>query len=266
MKAANVIDALNHQTMRSAVDEYSTLVDEALCQAERQALDSVLERVRNKRILDLGIGAGRTIGPLRAISTHYTGVDYVQEMVDHCRSRFPDANVQIGDARSLPQFADASFDLIVFACNGICMVDHEGRLAILREVHRQLAPGGIFIFSTRNRNSRAYRAWFLFPDFQLSWNPLKLAVRSVHFATQTVRRIGNRLRYRNHEVKNADYAIVNDVYHHYRVMLYFITLNKQRQQLVEAGFKPEARAYRLSGERVAGDCTDETLTFVAEKI
>ncbi len=266
MKTTNAIDALNHKTMRLAVDEYSAMVDEALCEAERQALDGIRERVKDKRILDLGIGAGRTVGPLRAISKNYIGVDYVQEMVDHCRSRFPEANLQIGDARSLPQFADASFDLVVFACNGICMVDHEGRLAILREVHRQLAPGGIFVFSTRNRNSRAYRAWFLFPEFQFSRNPLKLAVRSVRFLTQTIRRAGNRLKYRGHEVKNAGYAIINDVYHHYRVMLYFITLSEQRRQLAQAGFKPDARAYRLSGELVTDDCTDETLTLVAEKI
>jgi hypothetical protein len=32
----------------------------------------------------------------------------------------------------------ASFDLVFFSCNGICMVDHEGRLAILKEVRRIL--------------------------------------------------------------------------------------------------------------------------------
>src|SRR5664279_1295109 len=172
------IDVINHATMRSAVAEYSAMVPDALVAAETRALESVLDRVRGKRILDLGIGAGRTIAPLRAVSPDYIGVDYAPEMVEHCRRRFPGVDVRLGDARSLSQFANASFDLIVFSCNGICMVDHDGRMAILREVRRLLAPDGVFIFSTRNRDSRDYSALFIFPGFEFSFNPVVLGVRS----------------------------------------------------------------------------------------
>ena len=113
-----MIDALNQRTMSSVVSEYSAIAGESLGMAERSALSSILPKVKNKRILDIGVGAGRTVAALREISADYVGVDYVQEMVDHCRSRFPGVRFEKADARSLPQFADASFDLIVFDWDG----------------------------------------------------------------------------------------------------------------------------------------------------
>jgi SAM-dependent methyltransferase len=265
VKTSTVIDRINRKTMRASVEEYSAIVDEALNAAEQLALDSVAGRVRNKRILDIGVGAGRTVQPLLEVSKDYIGVDYVQEMVDHCRERFPGVRFEQSDARAMPQFADGSFDLIVFACNGICMVDHNGRLAILREVRRLLAPGGIFIFSTCNRNSPQYHARFRFPDFQPTRNPAKLAVRGLRFSLQTVYRLRNRVRFQRHEVKTAEYAILNDVCHHYQTMLYFISLAQQRRQLEGLGFKADARAYHLSGQLIDDDSNDGTLTLVAEK-
>ena len=139
MSTGAAIDAINRSTMSTVVADYGWRDD--LHQSERAALDTILERVKGRRILDLGVGAGRTVKGLREVSADYVGVDYVQEMVDYCRARFPDVRFEQGDARSMPQFADGSFDLVVFSCNGICMVDHAGRLRILSEVRRLLAPG-----------------------------------------------------------------------------------------------------------------------------
>jgi len=250
--------------MSLVVNEYSDIVNESLSTPEQVAIDRIFDAVKGKRILDIGIGAGRTIGPLNEVSKNYIGVDYVQEMVDHCRQKHPDVHLEKADGRSMPQFADKSFDLIVFACNGISMVDQEGRLAILREVKRLLADGGYFLFSTCNRNDPQYNALLTLPEFQWTANPAKLLVRAARFLGETIYRAWNRARYKRHEIITPEYAIVNDRAHHYRTMLYFISLAEQRKQLAEIGFKPELAVYDLSGAEIKTDSTDGTLTFLIQ--
>ncbi len=259
------VDSINQHSMRGAVTEYSALVHEGLSRHEQASLDSVAERVRGKRILDLGVGAGRTVAPLLSLSTDYVGVDYVLEMVEHCRQQHPGVRFERADARSLSLFADESFDLIFFSCNGICMVDHEGRLAILKEVKRLLSPQGVFIFSTCNRNSDAYESTFTFPRFETARNPVRLAVRTARFALHTLYRVVNRLRHHKHEVHERDYAIRNDIYHHYGTMLYFIDTQSQVQQLRSAGFSEDIEVFNLAGQPADLDCRDRTLGFVARK-
>ena len=220
-----------------------------------------MDQIRGGRILDLGMGAGRTVPELMAISPHYTGIDYAPEMVTYCQARFPGLSFQHADARSLP-FENGQFDLVMFSCNGISMVDHAGRLAILREIRRVLAPDGVFIFSTCNRNSPECRSGFRFPKFEGSWNPLKVAVRSLRFGRDTGLRLRNRKRLKPQEVATDDYAIINDIYHHYGVMLYFISPVAQRRQLREQGFASVVDAFDLSGQRATDDSHDVTLTFV----
>jgi SAM-dependent methyltransferase len=262
---ASSVDTINQRSMRRAVAEYSSLVKEGLNRQERTSLTSVVEEVRDRRILDLGVGAGRTVKPLLEISQQYVGVDYVQEMVDQCRREYPGVRFEQADARSLSGFEDGSFDLVFFSCNGICMVDHTGRLAILSEVLRVLSPGGIFIFSTCNRNSPACNAWFVFPHFEGSLNPARLGVRLARFALQTSRSLMNRLRYRKHQISNDQYALRNDIYHDYGTMLYFIDLRSQIDQLIAAGFAHDVSAFDLAGAAADPRSTDRTLGFVARK-
>lgn len=258
------IDALNQSTMRSSVLEYESIVHEGLNSQEKAAFESVGELARRARILDIGIGAGRTVAPLRALGRSYQGVDYVQEMVDHCRARFPGVRLERADARQMPQFADGSFDLVFFSCNGMCMVDHPGRLAILSEVRRLLSPEGVFIFSTCNRNSDRYRV-FRYPDFQRTANPVKLLVRAGRFAAHTLLRVRNRRRHRRHEIRTPEYAVLNTVYHHYTTMLYVIEIPQQLKQLAEAGFAPDIKVFDLAGRPASAECQDGTLAFVARK-
>ena len=251
------VDSINHETMRTAVLEYRQTED--LEAHERAALASIIEHIRDKAILDIGVGAGRTVNGLRAISDDYIGIDYVREMVDHCRGRFPGVRFEHADARYLRRFDDGAFDLIVFACNGICMVDHEGRLEILREVQRLLAPGGFFFFSTSNVNDPWRDRFLELPGFDKTANPVKAAVRSVRFVGETAYRFINRVRFRRHQVRTAGYQILNGKSHHYRTMIYFIGLEQQRRQLVETGFQPNAVAFDLAGRVIETDSRDGTI-------
>src|SRR5262245_46013702 len=97
--SVGAMDALNRGTMRGATHEYSAIVHEGLNSQERAALEHAVAGRRGLRVLDLGVGAGRTVTPLLDFASSYVGVDYVKEMVDHCRERFPGVRFERLDAR-----------------------------------------------------------------------------------------------------------------------------------------------------------------------
>jgi SAM-dependent methyltransferase len=262
MSNGETMDAVNRRTMSTAVRHYRW--SDELQPSEQAALETVRDVVQGKRILDLGVGAGRTVKGLREVSRDYLGVDYMQEMVDDCRRRFPNVRFERVDARSMPQFADASFDLVVFSCNGICMVDHAGRLSILREVYRLLAPGGYFLFSTSNRDDPDHGR-FLLPRIRMTGNPAKLLLRAGRFLVEVSSSAVNRLRYKRSELRTSEYAILNDRSHRYATMNYFITMGHQLTQLREIGFSSGATVFDLSGRVVERATTDGTMTFITRK-
>ena len=259
------IDRINMRTMTNAsvVAQYARPSE--LSAAEQATLARVAPMARDRPILDIGVGGGRTVEALRAISADYLGIDYSQDMVDACRQRFPGVRFELADARAMSAVADDSIFLAVFSCNGIGMVSHADRLQILREVRRVLQPGGIFVFSTHNRNSPEYRRGFQFPQLRWTLHPLRAVVRLSRFAAQTALRLRNRRRFRPHEVHADDYSVINDVCHHYGTMLYYVTLERQRWQLQDAGFEPDAEAYDLDGRPVHGDTLHDSIALIARK-
>jgi SAM-dependent methyltransferase len=262
--AGNAIDALNKSTMNAAARSHYA-VSRGLKDAEAAALKLIADEVRGQAVLDLGFGGGRTVEPLMELSEDYIGLDYAQAMVDITTSLYPGVDLRHGDARDLSQFNDDCFFLVVFSCEGICMVDHAGRMAILAEVLRVLKPGGIFLFSTMNQESDYHTRGFQFPDFQASLNPARLAVRSARFARGTASRLVNRLKYKKRDMRADRFSIINDVYHDYATMIYYISLANQRRQLEAVGFQPHAIALDLKGEVIEKDSSDNTLTLIARK-
>ena len=102
-------------------------------------------------ILDLGVGGGRTTAYLANLASRYVGVDYSVAMIRACQSKFPGLEFVVADAADLSAFSDNSFDVAVFAFNGIDYVlPQQARRACLKHLHRVLKPGGILIFSSHN--------------------------------------------------------------------------------------------------------------------
>lgn len=177
---------------------------EELSQAEQAALDRVADEVRGKRILDIGVGGGRTVRPLLRVSHNYVGVDNCEAMIDACNRRYPGVNFQHADARAMPMLADASVDLAMFSCNGIGMVAHQDRLQIMSEVHRVLKPGGYFLFWTHNKNCPDSTAIFKLPETTFSRNPARLAFRLARAVRRVPLRMVRRIRMRKHAVRNSE--------------------------------------------------------------
>jgi ubiquinone/menaquinone biosynthesis C-methylase UbiE len=217
---------------------------------ERVALAAVRDEARGRPILDLGVGAGRTTPLLRAISNDYVALDYSPGMVQECRRKYPDVDVDVGDARDLRRFADASFAMVTFSWNGIDAVGHLDRLQILREVRRVLAPSGVFVFSTHNRFGPGYgeKPWrFRISDLA---HPRGVAQRVRAFSRNT-------RNYRHHQplcVEHEDWSMMTAAAHNFGIVIHYTSLAEIVRELRDAGFAPAPDVFdNRTGRRLAPD-------------
>jgi SAM-dependent methyltransferase len=188
------------------------------------------------RVLDLGVGAGRTTYTFGAVAGHYIGLDYLQEMVDLANASVPrDAHVSLmeGDARDLSHFPESSFDVVLFSCNGIDAVGHDDRLTILREVRRVLAPRGEFFFNVHNLN--AYPRWSLDP--RQATSPLRAMYygwRRFAFA----RRVKREMRRTDlTAVRARGWGSLRDGAHDFAVRNFYIDPRLQATEIASAGLR-----------------------------
>ena len=197
---------------------------------EQTILGLISPELQTARMLDLGVGGGRTTLHFARCVREYVGADYSESMVRECQRRFATDPVPLSfvvcDARSLHMFARASFDFILFSFNGIDSVNHSDRLAILREIRRVGKPGGWFCFSTHNLNFCAQ----LFELRQIiSLNP-RFAKRT---ARQLLLRFVYNWRVRIADLRRSPYMMINDGSHSRQLLMYYIRPHEQLRQLSE---------------------------------
>lgn len=215
-----------------------------LFKPEKAILDHIENDFKNKAILDVGIGTGRTTRHLLNISKNYIGIDYSHTMVCVARQAFPGVRLLQMDARDLSKFANGQFDLIWFSFNGIDCACHDDRLKILREIHRVLHNDGVFVFSAHNRDSNVLSACSL-RNFRsrLSANPVKFARGLAVFLLS----IYNYIKLKPMVLDSQEYSVKIDPSYAYSSLWYYISLDQQVSQLKREGFK-NIVAVGLEGE------------------
>src|ERR1700682_6377338 len=114
-----LVDRINRTAYATAdvVDWYDRL--QVILKPEEVILKKITPAIRDKRLLDIGIGGGRTTRFLLEISRDYTGIDYKPGCVEIVRGKYPNANILCEDARDLRAFGDAAFDFVLFSFNAI---------------------------------------------------------------------------------------------------------------------------------------------------
>jgi ubiquinone/menaquinone biosynthesis C-methylase UbiE len=196
--------------------------------AERTILELLRDRLPTMKMLDIGIGGGRTTQHFSPLAGEYTGIDYSPQMIAACQQRFTQTPqtmaLEVGDARNMPQFADNSFDFILFSFNGIDYMSVSDRLKILSEVARVGKTGCYFYFSSHNLQGMA--AEFNWRT-KFSFNPLKTYVNLVMLGLLNI----FNLKITHEQLETADYLIIKDESHNFRLQTYYIRPQAQIQQL-----------------------------------
>lgn len=226
--------------VKRIVQAYSE--EDQLQPAEERIRDELEGLLPSARMLDLGVGGGRTTGNFSGRVREYIGGDLSASMVDACRDRFGEAEERtflVLDATNLEQFPDGRFDLVLFSFNGVDEVPEDARAQVLSEVFRVLSPNGVFVFSSHNLQTlpRLYRVTPC-----RGWR--RCLKRFVKVALLYLVN-GHPGRYRGQSS-----ARINDGVHRFRLRLHYVAPAAQFCQLRELGYG-DIRAYRSeSGELV----------------
>jgi ubiquinone/menaquinone biosynthesis C-methylase UbiE len=207
---------------------------------EETILNILKSKLSDMKMLDVGVGAGRTTHYFGQLTKQYVGIDYSQKMIEECRRKFGNHQKKISfelcDVRSLQLFENSSFDFVLFSFNGLDNMNHEDRLRALREIRRVIRKGGYFCFSTLNFRDRADLSARARTRFRKSSrNPLKLMSVAYYLLLEEVLN-RNALK----RARSEGHALFNDG----RYMIYYSQPKEQIRQLTESGFA-KIRVYGL---------------------
>ncbi len=140
---------------QSGIENYAAFTREVgLWASEKYVFQKYLKTT--DCILDLGCGTGRTTFSLFELGyTDILGVDLTPEMITAAEQIKAERKVklsfQVGNAKAL-NFEAATFDVVIFSFNGLMSIpDERERTKALLEIHRVLKEGGLFIFTTHDR-------------------------------------------------------------------------------------------------------------------
>ncbi|MDQ3801436.1 MAG: class I SAM-dependent methyltransferase [Acidobacteriota bacterium] len=257
MNKQSPLDSVNQKTYAKAkvLDYYDGLNE--LFPAEKVLFEKLSAKIKNSKILDIGVGGGRTTKYLLPLAADYTGIDYVPEFIKRVKRKHESGKFLVGDARNLKEFADESFDFALFSYNGIDVVSHEDRLKVLKEIYRVLKTGGTFMFSSHNRDYRHFKKPYWMNDFRLNAALVKNVLSFLFFQPR-------HWRMKQYEVYTDEYAIINDSDHRYSLLIYYIRVAAQIKQLEEIGFF-NIEVYNIRGEPVKTDAETFCFYYLANK-
>lgn len=129
-------------------------------------------------VLDLGCGTG-ALAAMIANGRRVVGVDPATAMLDIARERDGGGNVRWieGDARTLR--LGETFDLVLMTGHAFqCFLTDADMLAALKTIAAHLAPGGTFIFDSRNPGWEQWREWVPARSARIVTHPLYGDVRA----------------------------------------------------------------------------------------
>ena len=253
------INSVNQATYTSE-EGVNAYLNTSLQSPEISILVKYKDNYYSKSILDIGCGAGRTSFYFRNFTDKYVGVDYSESMINVSKKCYPELEFQHCDARDLSRFNDKSFDFIIFSYNGIDYITNDDRLTVFKEIKRILKDDGMFVFSTHNRNFSNIETT---PSFQLSLNPINFIKNSLGYIKQLL----NNSKLKNKAIETEDYAILNDSGNNYSLLTYYISKNKQIEQLNEIGFNTQ-EIFDMNGQALSegtNDSNDAWIYYVTTK-
>jgi SAM-dependent methyltransferase len=218
---------------------------------ERNAFARVRADARHGKVLDIGVGGGRTAEIVLGETQNYVGIDYTPAMVAICRARFPRNRFETVDARDLKGFATGEFRLVLFSYNGIDSVSEGDRTRVLCEVMRVLAPGGAFFFSTFNRLGPGFeRRHLTLRKIDVSGGPRAAVWSIAKYIIGSAIGLWNRLVMRHLEKDACHGKLKLHPAHDYGILVHTSTLTEVQEELATVGFSRDIEAFGCSGRQL----------------
>lgn len=179
-----------------------------------------------KSVLDIGIGGGRTVGPLSEMFGSYIGVDYAEPMVLSARETYPGRDLRAMDARNIE--LDESVDCAVFSFNGISSVSYENRQLIFQSISKAVKPGGYFVYSAHSLSHDRVASWMG-----------SMFIKEMIVPTERIRFAHNRLRMFGKQQASGDgsHAYVNDPALGFKLINVYVDIEMEKSRLSEYGFE-----------------------------
>jgi len=200
--------------------------------------------LKEMKMLDVGVGAGRTTAHFAPLVKDYVGIDYSRKMVETCKrlflDRYSNVSFEMCDARSLAAFSDNHFDFVLFSFNGIDYVSAPDRSKIFSEIKRVCRSGGHFFFSTHNLNSDIEHAFSVQQATDIK-GAVKQLVRNACF--RVLNPNWRRIR------ETSAHMILNDGAHRFQSTTFYIKPNEQLRQLDEQGFE-DIKVFAMDGQQL----------------
>jgi SAM-dependent methyltransferase len=230
--------------------EADSYVELSLMPAERRVLELLGDGLHEMKMLDLGVGTGRTGYTFAPLVRSYVGLDYSVRMLERAQERLdgePGVELVLGDATDLSGVGE-DFDFALFSFNGIDAAGHDERLQILSEVRRVLKPDGYFLFSTHSLGALPL-------DERKPRSPRFEGSRAYEtFARLRDIRYGRKIREVNSRIdldaaRERGWVIVEGRGHNFQIDDYYIDSEHQIEQLRGVGFEVEA-VFDVEGNRV----------------
>jgi 2-polyprenyl-6-hydroxyphenyl methylase/3-demethylubiquinone-9 3-methyltransferase len=128
--------------------------------------------LKGKRAVDIGCGGGLLSEALAARGAHVTGIDLAGEVLDVARAHATQSGAQVEyraiAAEALAAEAPGSMDLV--CC--LEMLEHvPDPASIVTACAKLVKPGGTVVFSTINRNPKAYALAIIAAEYVLNLIP-----------------------------------------------------------------------------------------------
>jgi ubiquinone/menaquinone biosynthesis C-methylase UbiE len=225
------------------VEAYAGVV--GLKKPEQAILDLLKAKAPFKRMLDIGVGAGRTTPYFAEIAEEYIGIDYSENMIKHCRRKFqknPNVSFKVADSRKLSAFEENYFDFVLDS-GALDSVEHEDRLRILHEIWRINRAGGYFCFATSN-----LAAMLQYCKAELSANP-KILARTI-LKLLLIRCLNSEMwKHVRGKHSNLEHTMFITGADEWGLKTYCITPKAQINQLKNVGFN-NIQMYDLQGKRI----------------
>lgn len=237
-----------HNDANKALWESKKVLEHYSEQAHIQKAEaSILELLRlqlpKMRMLDIGVGAGRTTIHFAHLAKEYVGIDYAEPMVNSCRRKFPKYRFETIDVRDMSLLPSSYFDFVLFSHNGIDNISHQDRGKTFKEILKKLKLPGIFVFSTHNIHSIESLLSITstldpIPRRILKWikNRLFVAING-----------------RPSKLKDLSYVIVNDGSWNFHLRTHYIDPTIQLKELEVLGFKDIVLFSSSTGEVIPED-------------